>query len=169
MEIRKATAADHETILAIYARARQYMAQNGNPTQWGLTNWPPEDLVREDIAAGNSYVCVHENRVVGVFYYVCGPDIEPTYGTIESGTWLDSSPYGVIHRIATDGSVKGVARFCFEWALQQCPHLRIDTHPDNKIMLNLLPEFGFSRRGIIHIVEDDCPRIAFEIPATKQL
>ena len=121
-----------------------------------------EGLVHEDITAGNSYVCVHDGRVVGVFYYVCGADIEPTYRVIEDGGWADDSPYGVVHRIASDGSVKGCGKFCIEWALKQCGHLRMDTHSDNKIMQNLLVKCGFSRRGIIHVQEDPYPRIAFE-------
>ncbi len=163
MEIRKAVETDFDTIMSIYARARQFMAQNGNPNQWGPTNWPPENLIMQDIAAGNSYVCVHEGRIVGVFYYVSGPDIEPTYRIIEDGSWTDPSPYGVVHRIASDGSVKGTGMFCILWALKQCGHLRMDTHPDNKIMQNLLLKCGFSKCGIIHVEEDNYPRLAFEL------
>ena len=32
-----------------YARARELMARNGNPTQWGDT-FPKDDVVRDDIA-----------------------------------------------------------------------------------------------------------------------
>ena len=66
-----------------------------------------------------------------MFYYVEGPDIEPTYRVIEDGDWADDSPYGVVHRIATDGSVRGTGAFCLNWAFEQCGHLRIDTHGDN--------------------------------------
>ena len=38
--------------MEIYAYAREYMAAHGNPDQWGPTNWPPEDLIREDIRLG---------------------------------------------------------------------------------------------------------------------
>lgn len=37
MEIRKATEADLERQMAIYARAREFMARTGNPHQWGRT------------------------------------------------------------------------------------------------------------------------------------
>ncbi len=107
MKIRKTTLADLPRVMEIYALAREFMAANGNPTQWAERNWPPEDLIRSDIAAGDSYVCEHDGRVIAVFYYVEGPDIEPTYRVIEDGDWADDSPYGVVHRIATDGSVRG--------------------------------------------------------------
>ena len=162
MIIRKATAADLPRIMEIYAQAREYMAAHGNPNQWGPTSWPPEELILEDISAGKSYVCEHEAGVVGVFYYDHGKDIEPTYRVIEGGKWLSDEPYGVIHRIASDGTVKGVGTFCFNWASEQCPHLRADTHPDNTIMQNLLIRMGFEKRGIIHVIEDDYPRYAYE-------
>ena len=84
------------------------------------------------------------------------------YTYIEDGTWLDDSPYGVVHHIASDGSVKGVGSTCIEWAYQQCGHLRIDTHGDNAVMQRLLEKLGFKHCGTIYIEEDDYPRLAFE-------
>ena len=171
------------------------MAENGNPRQWGPTNWPPESLIRLDIEAGNLYVCLRDEgnekedavegvqkapggemagsvctelttanrRVVAVFFYIAGADIEPCYAGIEDGAWLDPSPYGVVHRIASDGSVKGAGSFCIRWAYEQCGHLRIDTHPDNRVMQGLLAKLGFRRCGIIHVVEDNDPRYAYEL------
>ena len=54
--------------------------------------------------------------MVGTFFFVYGKDIEPTYADITDGKWLDDSPYGVVHRIAGDGKVKGVGAFCINWA-----------------------------------------------------
>ena len=139
------------------------MAQHGNPNQWGPTNWPPEALIQDDIRNGNSYVCISEDgKIVGTFYFIQGPDIEPTYREIENGRWLDDSPYGVVHRLASDGSVKGMGRFCLDWAYEQCGHLRIDTHGDNRVMQNLVKKAGFVHCGTIYVVEDDYPRLAFE-------
>ena len=162
MEIRHTAEADLARVMDIYARARAFMAAHGNPHQWGPTNWPPEALIRSDIERGKGYVCVLEGRVVGAFFFDMGRDIEPTYRHIEDGTWLDDSPYGVVHRIAADGSVKGVGAFCIDWAFQQCGHLRIDTHGDNIIMQKLLAKLGFTRRGTIYVEEDDFLRLAYE-------
>ncbi len=147
---------------AIYARARQFMAEHGNPNQWGPTNWPPEALLCEDIAAGNSYVCEEAGDVVATFFYVSGQDIEPTYRKITDGAWRDDEPYGVVHRIAVSGTVRGAASFCINWAFAQCGHLRIDTHGDNYVMQNLLTKLGFAHRGSIYGVEDPYPRLAHE-------
>ena len=162
MKIRRTTEHDLDTVMAIYARARAFMAAHGNPNQWGPTCWPPEALIRADIAAGDSYVCEHEGRVIGVFYYVQGQDIEPTYARIEDGAWLDDSPYGVVHRIAADGTVKGTGAFCINWAYARCGHLRIDTHGDNAVMQSLLKKLGFAHCGTIYVREDNDPRLAFE-------
>ena len=161
-KIRNATECDIGRIMEIYAAARAFMEQHGNPFQWGPTGWPPESLVQSDIAQGKSYVCEREGRVVGVFFYDYGKDIEPTYARIEDGAWLDDGPYGVVHRIASDGSAKGVGSTCLNWALDQCRHLRIDTHGDNVVMRRLLEKLGFTHCGTIFVEEDDYPRLAFE-------
>jgi len=160
--IRKATESDFARIMEIYAAAREFMAQHGNPNQWGPTCWPPEALVRRDIAQEKSYVYECDGRIAGVFFYDFGKDIEPTYAHILDGSWLDERPYGVVHRIASDGSVKGVGSACIGWAFDQCHHLRIDTHGDNAVMQRLLSKLGFTHCGTIFVEEDDYPRLAFE-------
>lgn len=163
MRIRKTTENDLERIMEIYAYARQQMAEAGNPNQWGPTGWPPEDLIRHDIEEGNSYVCENDaGRVVGTFYYTYGEDAEPGYRGITDGEWMDDSPYGVVHRVAADGSEKGTGTFCINWAFDRCGHMRIDTHGDNRVMQNLLKKLGFIHRGTIYVEEDDYPRMAFE-------
>lgn len=163
LTIRHTAPGDLPTVMAIYAHARAFMAEHGNPTQWGPTRWPPESLIRQDIARGKSYVCTENDRVAGVFYFDRGQDIEPTYARIEDGAWRDPSPYGVVHRIASDGSVPGTGTFCIDWAWRQSGgHLRIDTHGDNRIMQGLLAKLGFIHCGTIYVEEDDAPRLAYE-------
>ena len=163
MKIRKSTEQDFERIMEIYVFARKFMAEHGNPNQWGPRNWPPANLIHNDIKSGNSYVCVNDNgKVIGTFFFIYGKDIDPTYRNITNGAWLNDSPYGVIHRIASDGSEKGIGTFCINWVLSQYSHIRIDTHNDNVVMQNLLKKLGFSKTGIIYVEEDNSPRIAFE-------
>ena len=47
--IRNAETADLPSILGIYAYAREFMVQTGNPTQWG-DDYPSEPLLGNDIA-----------------------------------------------------------------------------------------------------------------------
>lgn len=162
MKIRHTTENDLQKIMQIYDYARKFMAAHGNPKQWGATGWPYEEVIREDIRTGHSYVCEENGEVVGTFYYIYGEDIDPTYRRIQDGDWLSETAYGVVHRMAGDGSAKGIGEFCLNWAYEQCGHLRVDTHADNIVMHNLLLKLGFEKCGIIHVIEDDEPRFAYE-------
>ncbi len=163
MYIRNTTEQDFDRIMDIYRYARSFMASHGNPYQWGPTNWPPESLIHNDIRNGTSYVCVNDKeKVIGTFFFISGTDVEPTYEKIYDGAWIGSNNYGAVHRIAGDGSEKGIGSFCINWAYEQCGHLRIDTHGDNIVMQNLLKKLGFVHCGTIYIVEDEFPRLAFE-------
>ena len=154
-KIRPATRADMERILAIYERARQFMRENGNPTQWAGGH-PRRELLEEDIRKGQLYVVEEADTVNGVFAFFIGDD--PTYAHIE-GTWRSDSPYGVIHRIAGVGG--GIFAAALKFCEHRIGHLRIDTHADNKPMQHVVEKAGFSRRGIIY-VEDGTPRIAYD-------
>ncbi len=170
MHIRPTREDELDEVMGIYARARTFMAEHDNPTQWGPTNWPPRSLICSDIAAGKSYVCeTDDGRLAGVFFYDYGDHIDPCYEHIEDGAWECDAPYGVVHRIASAGVAHGVGAACLEWALARVGRLRIDTHPDNYVLQGLLDKLGFSRRGIIHVEEDDMPRLAFERSSPAQL
>lgn len=162
MNIRHSKKEELPILMRLYERARQFMAENGNPNQWGPTHWPPESLIYSDIEAGKSYVCTDKDKIVGTFFYDFGKDVEPTYHVIEDGAWLDDSPYGVLHRVASSGTVKGIGTACIQWAFSQCGHLRIDTHHDNRVMQNLLSKNGFIHCGTIYVPEDSYPRLAYE-------
>ena len=153
----KATLSQFSRIMEVYAQARQFMAQNGNPDQWG-TAYPSEEMIRQDILNGKCYVNLNGNQIRAVFYFAVEAD--PTYGYIE-GAWLNDAPYGVIHRIAVGESGKGVAAECFAFALDHCDELRIDTHEKNIPMQRCLAKNGFTRCGIIYL-EDGDPRIAYQ-------
>ena len=151
---RGARRADLDAILKIYARARQAMADSGNPTQWG-DHFPPQELLEEDIDSNRLFLYLVNGELEGVFAFILGPD--PTYARIEDGKWLnDTLPYGTIHRLASAGRHPGVAAAVITWCLEHCESLRADTHADNKIMQHLLEENGFTKCGIIH-VEDGTP------------
>jgi len=157
-QIRKAQREDLPRIEEIYAYARQFMAETGNPNQWGTTT-PQTSLLEDDILKGLLFVLIHENLIHGVFYFYIGPD--PTYGVIEDGQWRSETPYGTIHRIAGDGS-GGVLAAAVNFGKERINHIRIDTHHDNKIMQSAVAKQGFRRSGIIHL-ENGSPRIAYDL------
>lgn len=158
MDIRPTAAADVPQVLAVYDRARSFMRANGNPTQWAGA-YPGEEDVLADIASGCGYVCEEGGLVVGTFAFILGE--EPAYRVIEQGSWMSDAPYGVIHRVASGGQARGVARACFDYCKGRVGHLRVDTHADNAPMQGAILKNGFQYCGIVHI-EDGTPRLAYE-------
>ncbi len=158
--IRHAENTDLSVILEIYAHARKFMEEHGNPAQWA-GGFPPVAMLRDDLADRRLYVVEEEasGRVCGVFFFAIGPD--ETYDVIEQGEWISDREYGTIHRVASDGTVHGLLRQVVAYCSEQIAHLRIDTHEDNKIMQRAIVGCGFQKCGIIH-VSDGSPRIAYE-------
>lgn len=157
-QIRTAKTEDLPRIEAIYAYARKFMAETGNPHQWGTTTPQTSQLI-DDIAKGDLYVLTHGETIHAVFYFWIGED--PTYGIIQDGRWRSDAPYGTIHRIAGDGS-GGVLAAAVAFGKTKINHIRIDTHHDNKIMQKAIAKQGFQRAGIIHLQNGD-PRIAYDL------
>ncbi|MBO4918932.1 MAG: GNAT family N-acetyltransferase [Erysipelotrichaceae bacterium] len=157
LEVRKTAIEDLNEVEKIFIHARKQMAINGNPTQWG-DDRPSMELVKKDIAEGNSYVILNDGKITATFAYIIGT--EPTYLEID-GAWLNDEPYGTIHRIASLNEVKGIFDCVIEYVSGYGADIRIDTHRDNKTMLHLIEKNGFFRCGII-IVDDGTERIAFQ-------
>lgn len=160
--IRLAGSDDLPAILKIYETARKFMAANGNETQWG-DSYPPAGLVKSDMEKKQLYVIILDDSIHGVFAFLAEP--EPNYETIESGAWLSNTPYRAIHRVASDGTQKGIVSRCMDYCKAQCGHLRIDTHENNRVMQHVLEKNGFKKCGIIYL-ENGSPRIAYEYVET---
>ena len=158
--IRPARREDLPTIMSVFKGARAFMHRSGNPLQW-VSGYPSDQIILEDIAKGNFFVEETEGKVKGCFALIIGE--EPTYSTIQ-GCWLDSLPYGTIHRLASDGSSKGFTDRCVEFCLTKISNLRADTHKDNKIMQKTLQRNGFRFCGIIRVANGS-ERLAYQRPA----
>ncbi len=163
LTISKASDADIEAVLSIYAEARRFMENNGNPTQWGASGYPQEGLLKSDITNRRLYVIRAADVIVGAFVFVLGA--EPTYAVIENGAWQSDRPYGTIHRLASNSSGLHAARACIDFCLQKAKEagteLRADTHADNTVMRHILETNGFIYCGIIHVA-DGSPRRAYQ-------
>jgi len=159
MQIRPSQLSDLDRLMEIFDYARNFMASVGNGNQW-INGYPGRELIAKEINAHHCYVCEdEEGKIIGTFCFVPSPD--PFYAVIENGAWLNDAPYYVIHRIASDGSRKGIGKFCIDWCAQQYPNLRADTHQDNIIMQKLLTQSGFVRCGIVYVANGTA-RIAYQ-------
>lgn len=161
--IRRALPQDLPAILRIYRTARSFMAANGNASQWGDT-YPPVSLIESDMEKGYLHVIIAGGAVHGVFAFLTGR--EPDYDIIENGTWMSDTPYRAIHRVASDGTCKGIVTLCMNYCKAECSHLRIDTHENNHVMQHVIEKNGFKKCGIIHL-KNGSPRIAYEYIAEQ--
>lgn len=158
MTIRQSTLADMPHMMEIFAIARNIMAETGNPNQWA-PNYPSVEQLTDDINRGDSFLCLENGKATATFVLRGGND--PTYDVIYDGAWLNDKPYATIHRIASNGEVKGIFRKTMEYALSHYDTLRIDTHRDNKVMQHAIEKAGFIYCGIIHCWNGD-ERLAYQ-------
>ena len=169
MIVREAEIEDLERAMQIFDSGKQHMRSEGNTLQW-INGYPSQELIRRDIEQGQFFVWIDEaeeqtNRqqaIHGVFAFIIGED--PTYRHIENGAWLNEKPYGTIHRIASDGTRKGMLRECLAFCRNLISEIRIDTHEQNLSMQKACERLGFQRCGIIYIA-DGTPRIAYQLAA----
>ena len=163
MKIRKAERKDLARIHIIYTRARELMRSTGNPTQWG-DSYPDPELLESDLREGVLYVIEAYDTpdraplICGVFAFF--PDGDAIYNNIE-GKWLNEEPHAAIHRVASSGDRRGVLTSCIEFCLSHSKSLKIDTHPDNKIMQRALEKAGFTLCGQLKM-PDGSPRFAYQ-------
>lgn len=73
--IRKTTIDDIPKLREIFAIARQFMANTGNPSQW-VDGYPSDEQLTQDIESGDSYVVEKNERGIIAcfmldFYYLC--------------------------------------------------------------------------------------------------
>ena len=135
------------------------MRRNGNLTQWS-GGYPDAQTLLTDMEAQRLYAVENEDGNLCACFMLCdGPD--PTYAVIYDGQWHTNTPYGVIHRIAGDGSRRGILAESVAFARQRYAHLRIDTHADNIPMQGALAAQGFVKRGTIFLA-DGAPRLAYD-------
>lgn len=155
--IRRAEKEEMPEIESVYQCARAFMAANGNPNQWGLTN-PSAQVLLSHIDRGELYVLEQAGKIVGAFAFIPGED--PTYGYIE-GQWHSDGPYAAIHCVAGNGSTRGIFAALLEYCGKRCRYLRIDTHKDNTVMQHILEKQGFAYCGIIYLANGS-PRMAYD-------
>ena len=158
MQIRKAIPDDLKAIMRIYAIAQDFMIETENPNQWGHS-YPSEDLIKDDISNEVCYLICDDDGPHGVFALFSGQ--EPTYKYIENGKWLNDDAYVTVHRIASDGQVRGIFKCAIKYCKEMSNNIRIDTHKSNIIMRKQIEKNGFKKCGIIYVA-DGSPRIAYQ-------
>ena len=155
MNIRLANTSDTNRIFEIYEYARAYMKAQGNPYQWG-DDRPEKSLTKDDIKNQRCYVMEDDGHIFACFVFTIG--FEKEY----EAKFPSKDKYGVIHRVASDGSKRGIVERIVDFAQGKANLIRIDTHEDNKTMQRAIERQNFKRLGIIYL-EDGSPRILYEL------
>ena len=164
MELRKSTLKDIDRIMDIIKQSQNYFKEN-NIDQW-QNNYPNEEIIKEDISNGESYVLLNNNKIVGTT--VISFNRERTYDKIYEGKWLTNDKYANIHRIALDNEYKGqglsgeILKYVEDCCKERGIHsIKGDTHEDNLSMQKFFEKNGFKYCGVIYL-EDGDKRVAFE-------
>ena len=155
MNIRLANTSDTNRIFEIYEYARAYMKAHGNPYQWG-DDRPEKSVTKDDIKNQRCYVMEDEGHIFACFVFTIG------FEKVYEAKFPSKVEYGVIHRVASDGSKSGIVERIVDFAKGKVNLLRIDTHEDNKTMQRCIERQNFKRLGIIYL-EDKSPRILYEL------
>ena len=159
VSIRHTRVEDIPRLQALFSHARSFMLETGNPSQWTAA-YPSEELLRKDIGSRDSYVVEDEKQTV-IATFVLRGGVDPTYDVIYEGRWLNDAPYATIHRIASDGTRKGILHLVMQFAQLDYNNIRIDTHRDNQVMRNAIAKEGFVYCGIIPCWNGD-ERVAYQ-------
>lgn len=174
MKIRQTSWVDLPILMDMFDYGRKLQRQLGNVYQW--QNGDPSQAVLEaDIQSGHSYVCVTDEAeepllpkgtIVATFYLL--QDHNPLFDTLTNGDWLSHDPYVTIHRMCTNGKLKGASQYCMRWVLDHYSNIRIYTHETNKPMIHVIQKFGFSFCGHIFPADGEA-RNAYHYVANEQI
>jgi GNAT superfamily N-acetyltransferase len=159
---------DVDAIMTVIAGARAFLGSQ-NIDQW-QGNYPDRAAVELDIQNQANRVLVVDGRVVGIASLIQGPD--PFYKYIEGGSWIGGAdvPYYAIHRFAIGDAGRGLhlsraflTALLSELYSRGVRDVRIDTHPDNKIMQHVVLSNGFEHRGLVYLDEPVPERLAYQL------
>lgn len=163
--VRKATVADIPAIMQVIADAKAFLAGQ-NIDQWQGA-YPNTAAVQKDVAAGTGRVLCVDGVVTGIASLIPGPD--PFYGFIEGAGWSTNRDYFAIHRFAIGNNGRGqhlsrpfMTALLSELYGRGVRDVRVDTHPDNKIMQHVVTSNGFVHVGTVYLDEPVPERLAYE-------
>lgn len=150
---RPATEEDVARVVEIIGSAQRRLRESGID-QW-QNGYPNRARVEEDVRLGYGRVLCCEGEVVA--YGALTYDGESAYEKLQGGEWLTTQgPYLTIHRLCVAEGEVGHGRgreFMVaaqrEAATKGVRSVRVDTHPDNKIMQGLIGSLGYRYCGTV--------------------
>lgn len=147
---RKPTLEEVDNIVEIIKYAVKRLGDAGI-SQW-QNGYPNKEVVLQDIANGVARILCEKEKILayGALVYTG----EKAYNDLEGGEWiLQTQNYATIHRACVSNSCVGEGYgklfmiFAEKEAKLSSDSIRIDTHPDNKIMQGLVASLHYKYCG----------------------
>jgi hypothetical protein len=143
---------DVDKIVEIIAGAVKRLAQAGI-NQW-QNGYPNREVVIADIEKGVGRVVCKGDEIL--IYGAVVYSGEKAYDDLKGGAWLmETHDYATIHRVCVvnNGVGKGYGKIFMTFAEDEVKKtfrsIRIDTHPDNKIMQSMVESLNYSYCGTV--------------------
>lgn len=162
MIFRKATVEDIDAVTQIMAAASRRLGAAG-VDQW-QRGYPNRGSVERDVEDGVGVVLCEGDTILAYGAVIFTG--EPAYDDITGGEWLTTEgDYACIHRLCVNeifvgmGFSKQFMMAVEAMASERVGSIRIDTHPDNKIMQGLIRKMGYTYCGDVVI---ESRRLAYE-------
>ena len=161
MIFRKATECDIDAVAQIMAAASGRLGAAG-VDQW-QRGYPNRTSVESDVDAGVGMVLCEGDTILAYGAVIFTG--EPAYDDLTGGEWLPSDDYACVHRVCVNeifvgmGFSKQFMMAVEAMAAERVASIRIDTHPDNKIMQGLIRTMGYTYCGDVVI---ESRRLAYE-------
>ena len=161
MIFRKAEIKDIDTVEQIM------LAASGRLGAAGIDQWqrgyPNRASVERDVENGVGMVLCEGATIIAYGAVIFTG--EPAYDDLTGGEWLTSGEYAVVHRLCVSeifvgmGFSKQFMHAAEAMASERVRSMRIDTHPENKIMQGLIQRLGYTYCGDVVI---ESRRLAYE-------
>ncbi|MBQ1253635.1 MAG: GNAT family N-acetyltransferase [Alistipes sp.] len=161
MIFRKATTDDIDQIEAMVRAASDRLGASGID-QW-QRGYPNRSSIEQDVASGVGMVLCEGATIIAYGAVIFTG--EPAYEGLTGGVWLTQGEYAVVHRLCVSEIFVGMGfskRFMSAaeaMAAEKVRSMRIDTHPDNKIMQGLIKSLDYTYCGDVVI---ESRRLAYE-------
>ena len=161
MIFRKATTDDIDQIKAMVRAASGRLGASGID-QW-QRGYPNRSSIEQDVASGVGMVLCEGATIIAYGAVIFTG--EPAYEGLTGGVWLTQGEYAVVHRLCVNeifvgmGFSKHFMMAAEAMASERVKSIRIDTHPENKIMQGLIQRLGYTYCGDVVI---ESRRLAYE-------
>ena len=151
MEIIQATIQDLDELLSFYQCVADHMEER-SIRHWHWGRYPNEEMIREDVNAGNMYYLRTDGEISAAVVAMIGQ--EPEYNGL---SWTCGIRPGVFHRLAVHPSMQGAGLGGLvlddvQQLLRRigCDCVRCDTSERNGPALRFYEKLGFRRAGKMH-------------------